>query len=519
MSVELQKLRDELFRDALLKGWYAPGHVSDSWSQLVPQERLQRWFARLLTAQPTPILPGGRFLNNFMLGADPEFVFVRHDGIRIDAQQLGLKAGPAFGADNNARLAELRPAPSRTALEVVTSTWLTLRWMAAYTKVTLGYLWRSGAYFDGDGLGGHVHFGRKLKRFRDREVSGLDRLTHLCYVAGLFDLDEGRDRVRHSQGAAHGHYGAQGDIRVQAHGYEYRTFPSQLDNPWLMFLTMTLAKLIVARPEAVPILTVEDDKLTQEQARGHIKMLLAYYSPMDDDARLAFTILAKQGFPTCNRGDDIKISWGIFADPVFGGVPEELPGVLPSMIPAYTEASTEIMNAMFEGRAPEPIPLVVNWSPSELPKGYTQAIQYANTRVAPGLGEFAMQFAMSENCVFHLVGSGGGIWIGLPNNWADRWQRFTYDKPSFQVFNQTDPNILQLNTSKDMNPLTRKEFEKFLLTSGVFPFFPIETVKEDSYKQWMNLKAPSKPKPKKPKRILGSQASMQQIYPATKNDK
>src|SRR5579862_4157678 len=225
MSVELQKLRSELLREALLNGWTRPQDVPAPWNSQIEPSRLERWYKKLYRAEARPTPVSGRLINHFMLGADPEFVF--SDGLkRVDARSLNLKAGPAFGADNNGRLCELRPAASRSALAVLASMWLAMRWMVIFHPETLSYNWRAGSYFEGDGLGGHIHFGRKRLKLRDREVGTLDRLAHLQFQAGIFDREEGRMRVRHAQGAPQGQpYGALSDIRQQPHGYEYRTLP------------------------------------------------------------------------------------------------------------------------------------------------------------------------------------------------------------------------------------------------------------------------------------------------------
>jgi hypothetical protein len=176
LSVELQKLRSEVFREALLKGWTTPGAVR-GWDSL-PTDRLERWFRKLYTPAETPLAVGPRLVNHFSIGADPEFILT--DGLsRLDAKDLMLKAGPAFGADNNGRLVELRPAPSRSALNVLTSLWLAMRWMLVYHPDVAKFGWRSGAFAEGDGLGGHIHYGRKRSLLREREVANLDRITHL----------------------------------------------------------------------------------------------------------------------------------------------------------------------------------------------------------------------------------------------------------------------------------------------------------------------------------------------------
>src|SRR5271166_3954276 len=74
---------------------------------VVPSHMMQRWVNRLL-ALPKGFAGQRRYVNRFKLGADPEFVFL-HNGVRINAQNLGLSQGLAYGMDNNGRLTEIRP--------------------------------------------------------------------------------------------------------------------------------------------------------------------------------------------------------------------------------------------------------------------------------------------------------------------------------------------------------------------------------------------------------------------------
>jgi hypothetical protein len=382
VSVEIKQLKHEFLREALQRGWTTPP-TDPGWMERAGRERMDRWFRKLYELPECLPIPKDRFLNHFSIGADPEFIFMT-GGVREDARRLGLKAGLAFGADNNGRLVELRPEPSRSALSVLTSMWLTMHWLAAYVPQTPNYIWRAGAYAETDGLGGHLHLGRKQDRLRERESRALDRITHLLYTAGCYNRDEGRLRVRQAVG---GHYGHQGDIRPQPHGWEYRTFPSWLDTPWLAYLSMVLGKLAVAS-ELAPQLVQEDGTLTAEQARAQIRLLLAYFKALDDDARLALAILAQRGLPMHVNGGDLKVNCGIFNGPLNNrGL--QLPEVWPKSVPAVPALEKELALAMLEGRLPEVGLLQPTWVPNSLPEGYRQLIhQVPDTRLLPGIGEW-----------------------------------------------------------------------------------------------------------------------------------
>src|SRR5258708_205057 len=85
----------------------------------VPPTKLDKWFNHLLRV-PREFTPQRRYVNRFKIGADPEFIFTCVDSLtRMDAKIFALQQGLAFGMDNNGRLTEIRPYPSRSAMEVV----------------------------------------------------------------------------------------------------------------------------------------------------------------------------------------------------------------------------------------------------------------------------------------------------------------------------------------------------------------------------------------------------------------
>ena len=159
---------------------------------------LEKWL-RQLQATPKKFAPSRRYVNRFKLGADPEFVFVTNDAKygqqRVDARGLNLAQGPAFGADNNGRLAEIRTYPSRSALGVVASILTTLRWMNVLTPQVQKCEWQAGAFLWEDGIGGHVHFGRK-RPFREREIKALDAVEAGLLGLGVFPSEQIKLRRR-----------------------------------------------------------------------------------------------------------------------------------------------------------------------------------------------------------------------------------------------------------------------------------------------------------------------------------
>jgi hypothetical protein len=489
VSAEVKKLKGEFLREALQKGWTAPP-VDQGWLERAGRERMDRWFRGLYELPECLPLPRDRFLNHFSIGADPEFIFMT-GGIREDARHLGLKAGLAFGADNNGRLVELRPEPSRSALSVLTSIWLTMHWLGAYVPHTPNYIWRSGAYAEADGLGGHLHFGRKQERLRERESRALDRVVHLLYTAGCYNRDEGRLRYRQAQG---GHYGAQSDIREQPHGYEHRTFPSWLDTPWLAYLSLVLGKLAVAS-ELVPQLVQEDGALTQDQARAQIRLMLAFFKAVDDDARLALAILAQRGLPQHINGGDLKVNWGIFNGPL-SGQKVRLPEVWPTGVPSVPALEKELALSMLEGRLPEVGTLQPTWVPNSLPTGYHQLIHdVADTRLLPGIGEWCADVCYHEGrrVRVHTMNEGARqfrfpvAWRSLVNrkNLHEKFMRLniTYDFTDIGEFDimigAAHGNIANMLAAR-----------RLLMQHELLPIWPLSEVRASSHELWRQ-KSPS----------------------------
>src|SRR6185312_7674262 len=274
----------------------------------VPERLRTKWERRFFTPVLTRLSSSPRLINRFQLGADPECIFVNRTRDeygeprthRMDAIEQGLKTGQAFGADQNGRLIEFRPAPNRFALRVLASMWAELKWMGLLLPNTLSFEWWCGAYLFEDGIGGHIHFGRK-RPTRSEEIAALDQVGRLFYWLEVFPRSEWN---RRQEGDARGQrYGQFGDFRPQIHGYEYRTFPSWLDDPWIAYLCLVLSKLAVYNPA-----------LVREWKKGanpnYVRNLLAYYKALDDDAAIVFQALENFGIPK-HKGGDFKARWGI----------------------------------------------------------------------------------------------------------------------------------------------------------------------------------------------------------------
>ncbi|CAN5950558.1 unnamed protein product [Sphagnum jensenii] len=254
--------------------------------------------------------PQGRRLNNFGLGSDPEFAFYdSYSRRKVNAASLGMKPALAAGCDQNQRLAELRCWPSTSAVEHVAGILASLRWMYRIYPSTRDYCWVAGAWCDNDGIGGHVHFGRKRPN-RELEVAGLDGLATAFRQLEFFSNE---DWDRRSAGDPIGQrYGRLGDIRPQLHGYEYRTLPSWLCSPQKAFTVVTASKLVVLDPD----LTRGWIEAAPETAATRLKGLAAYFSGRDDDAWMLKHLLARVPLSyITQRAVDFKLNWGFQGNP------------------------------------------------------------------------------------------------------------------------------------------------------------------------------------------------------------
>lgn len=442
----------------------------------VPSARISRWIGNMLGI-PSEFSTQRRYVNRFKLGADPEFIFVDSTAnTRVDACALNLAQGLAFGMDNNGRLTELRPAPSRSAVEVVASLLAELRWMAIYKPETLKYAWQAGAFLHGDGLGGHVHFGRKRPN-QSVEVRALDTIEEeLLHLKAYSALEVARRR----QGDEHHNppYGMPGDVRQQSHGYEYRTFPSWLDSPELAFLTLVLSKLAVHNPGLVQ----GYKPLQYERYFQRMRNFLSYYKDTDDDARIALMIVAHK-MPQ-HQGGDFKARWGIPSE-----IKETLPKIvfIPDSIKPSEEDIAEVFMSFWrrtplEWRIPTP-----TWSPLVPPESYYMVIARSNTRLAKGLGELLWDVVThkSNDPVFTANNSPlkHNAYFSVPAPMAKffpvGWSRLCNNKI---VTHEGDARFIYV--SPEARNHARYNDARRVLLETILPYWKIKEVREDSFAQW-----------------------------------
>lgn len=474
--------RATFYKVAIARGMTNPEEIREAFplGSSLPPGKMEKWLERFVR-MPKEFSSLRRYVNRFKLGADPEFVFTNPTSadLRKDASGLKLKQGPAFGADNNGRLAEIRPHPSRSALEVVASVLATLRWLAVLYPQTMAFDWRAGAWAIEDGLGGHVHFGRK-RPGRSKEIVALDAIEETMLDAGFFDSTQ---QAQRRGGDSHRQlYGQVGDHRLQTHGYEYRTFPSWLDSPELAFLTITLAKLAVHNPEMI----WQYQKETGIAPMRRLANLLRFYKDSDDDARLALLLVGRD-FP---RGGDFKGRWGIS---VLGKeeVRQSLPAYVPMSIKPTTLEVEEMFNYFFK-RIPLTMKIPVpTWEPISPPKGYHMLIDNCSTIQRKGIGELCWDMCTWMDYPFTLYRDGvNRMSENFPISVSHDLTKFL-PKHEFAEHHGDRNIIYVLPSALDNGGSLRL---RRMLLSGALPIWKVSDVRSESFKQWDKYvrKAPAK---------------------------
>lgn len=450
-----------------------------------PESTKVKWLSQSdqsLLECPAPTLNKiGRRLNNFCLGSDPEFVFVPPGGgHKANAAELGLKPGLAAGCDQNQRLAELRGWPTSSALEHTAGILSALRWMYRVYPNVRGYDWRAGAWFDGDGIGGHVHFGRK-RPTRENETKGLDGLASVFRAIGFFPLIEWDRRNRPD--AHHQVYGIYGDIRPQLHGYEYRTLPSWLNNPAKAFAVLATAKLCVLDPE-LPASWKELRGVGPGGYKILLQRLANYYAGRDDDAWILKYLLAQPENPCYQYATpDFKINWG-FNNRL--DRPSAVPtNIIPACIRPLASEVTEIEANLLQAK---PLSYVEN-SPTfknTLPAGPYYWVPDPGVRgiARGGVGDLVHNMVGTTDRMLSLIfDEGFSVSYDLVKEWTRAEMRIVRTMYPKMKVSATHNRTIIFSRQMTLVPDITKT-RTFLLKMGLFPLWTVDTVEVDSFDKY-----------------------------------
>lgn len=443
-----------------------------------PSDSMRSWLAKRCAPVKPDFKRNYRLLNRFKLGADPEFVF-DIGGERKDASAFNMRPGVFVGADQNGRLAEIRPEPHRSALHVVGSIMASLRLLAPLFPRTLDYNWRAGAWLYDDGIGGHIHFGRK-RPTRPMEVAAMDGLAHVLYALRVFPNDQ---QARRQQGDRYGQvYGQPSDYRLQVHGYEYRSLPSWLDSPWLAYFCVTLAKLAILNPGLVAAW----DGLANPSV-DNVRYLLANYRGVDDDAALCLYALERHGLPVWH-GDDFKNRWGAvnYRTNDYVGI-----NVYPGTV-AATDNELQDLYKFFTEKTPIPSrQRVADWEPKVLPAGYEMMTDVVEFRGQVGIGELLGNLVRHAKTVpftvFPTHNGKAGIYVSerLSRYLVPEWRaRLAEVAPGLPVQVVKEDEHYRIGIHKKWRQGKRFLAMKRVLASGIFPVWRIKDIDPTNLNTW-----------------------------------
>jgi hypothetical protein len=437
-------------------------------------------------ASPNTFSGTGRYLNHFCVGSDPEFSLVRpEDGTRIEAFNTGLKVGLATGVDQNERLVELRPYPSVSVVEHVAGILTDLRWcFRVYNRYMAAMYWRAGAYFAGDGMGGHVHFGRK-RPTRVEEVAALDGLARALKNTGLFPIREWDRRMQGDERRQR--YGLPGDFRVQKHGYEYRSLPSWLQSPKVAFIALACSKLAILDPA---ITTTWNHVWHVEDARNALRGLAKLYKGRDDDAYILYHLLTEQGdnvFLVDHTGD-FAAAWGI--DRRIVSPKEEWNYILPACIEPNSSEIKEIHDHLLLGTQLQFQFVEPNFV-FEIPAkfGYTWVPAFVSPRRFSGFGDLLHNLVTHKDApIMWEYGNHDEMKIvgGAVNTWTAKEVAFVKEfYPDCQINKGGSLETWLVVPRCLCQAQTITSLRDLLLHSGLFPIWTVDTVQPDSFAKWL----------------------------------
>jgi len=504
--MQYRELKQDSLRLIRLNNWKSLEEVSDDLKAQVPVRYLRRWLNQIAQARELPAIPQfPRLVNRFSIGSDPEFGFSQVGGGYVDAVNYGMQAGLAFGADNNSRLVELRPTPSRFALDIVASILAELRWMVHFCPGTLGVEWQAVAYDGRDGQGGHVHFARKTDaHLLNAELNGLDYLFDILNIAQVYNRKDCDNRQ------ARAHYGMKHDYRKQAYGYEYRTLPTWMCSPWLAYFSIVMAKLFVHNPgKALDsyqwVLNAPDKKAA---ARKAIYGLLTEYKNVDDDALIAYHALNLYGLPK-STNEDFKAQWGILYPQK---VQKEI-NFVPGMIAPTETERQRIFDYLVKGTPIFPDIPVCNWEPKQIPKGFVSGFTHNPSAKRKGIGEIVFDLVYNNDLPLNLMVKDREHQTSLhiPPEYMHLIQPIQRAWKAVFGENQGEELIIQVNAHQtfmltlppNLRDANGVKLVRRFLCSGVFPVWHIKDAKEESFQKFLDFAKAVKPQRAGGKQIGG----------------
>lgn len=506
--MEFQEQKRTFMRSLVQTVVSVPGEVTADKKLGVPDRLIEKWCRQFKTIPPLNALPlNPRLVNGFTLGADPEMTIGELNPLypaavkQQYAQKIGLHTGLAFGMDMNGRLVEFRPYPSCFALDIVASLLAELRWLAMFHPATLKYSWVSMPFDGQDGVGGHVHLARKRNNEQHNvDIILLDRVYTALIRTGVFNKPFNDSRVANTK------YGHSGDYRLQRHGYEYRSFPTWLDDPWLAYFVLVVCKLVFADPVMASdgLYHARGEKLQLER---FFQNLFAYFKNKDDDAWIAAQAQAKWGLPK-QKCVDIKANWGILYPAAIVKC-EQM--IIPEYIISSAAEKQDIFKYLVEKAAIPPRIPICNWQPEKLLEGYEWMMNYTETYHKIGIGEIVAGLATHNKARVCILASDDRQRIQFVSNDSSK-PREGLDKlkalGKFVIHfieDKSQPTKYNLYLPQDLRSNENIPLVKEILTTTDFPVWKVGEVKPGLFELW---KERSLAAPQNNRKFLGKELTL-----------
>lgn len=219
-------------------------------------------------------MASSKFVNPFMLGADPEIVLL--DPPHLVNVSGGGPNDPTgyFGYDHNGWVVEPHPTPNVSARQVCHNIKNSLDYLAyKFGK----YRFRAGAHIQAPEraitLGGHVHL--DIRDLTGDQILAMDVFRETLENLDILPMEECKRRTLSGMG-----YGAAGDIRREHGHVEYRSMCSWLYSRKVSMLAITGIKLAAVAPQTLPTKPMDSIKKLATWMEG--------FKEADDDVKWIF---------------------------------------------------------------------------------------------------------------------------------------------------------------------------------------------------------------------------------------
>jgi hypothetical protein len=243
------------------------------------------------------------------VGCDPEFAVVDRTGRETNFDLSHTDDHGVIGYDHGGRVGELRPKHGQPA-DVANHLRAQMTWVKQHLDRSHKVICGGGRPSDGrwarESMGGHIHFGgiqlhnyESMTRQRNWGRSGRrlgsqfapTTADNKLILALDYFIGKRLQKVKGGKRPQGSHYGRCSDIETKNHtggGFEYRTPPSWLTDPYLTEATLAVAHRIaemwLLKPACFDILFSTDAKKKSIARRHDYDMLVP---EGNDDSRLA----------------------------------------------------------------------------------------------------------------------------------------------------------------------------------------------------------------------------------------